>query len=428
MAKARDVINRLSHTGALHITLGTFLTKFVAFFGSIVVVRLLTKSDYGIMGYVDNIVGYASLFAGLGLFYALLRYVIIADDLEKKYACFDYVIKKGALRNAIIYLTVIALNFSVPYPENFSEARFWVPIAALLIPLTDFGNALLHTVRAFFENKLYAYASLLVSVALILGRLIGAWGWGIGGVFGLRVAITFLFSVGGYIWIKNKFFPNTQKAPLSGQEIREMNLYALQYMITNGFWALFMMNDTFLIGLLLNDPMALADYKVAYFFPGNLSLFSTAIGMFVGPHFTKNEKNILWVRQRAKKVFLITVIIIGSAALGLLFLAVPLIKFVYGEQYLSTVGIMRWLLLASFLNSGVRYTFANILAAMGIIKYNMILSALGIVFQLILDVLLIPRFGVTGAAVTNCVVYLFMSITICGIFYKLYYKNERVPA
>ncbi len=428
MSALRNKAARLYGSGALHITLGTFLTKFVAFFGSIVVVRLLTKSEYGIMGYVDSIVGYASLFAGFGLFYALLRYVVIAEDLKKKYAYFAYVLKKSALRNIIIYAVVIAANFWVPYPDNFSDARFWVPVASLLIPLTDFSNALLHTIRAFFENKLYACASLLISVALISGRVAGAWKWGIGGVFGFRVAITFLFSVGGYVWVKNKFFPNTQKAPLSGQEIREMNLYAIQYMITNGFWALFMMNDTFLIGLLLNDPMALADYKVACFFPGNISLFSTAIGLFVGPYFTKNEKNILWVRQRAKKVFLITLFVIGAVALGVFSLAAPLIRFVYGEQYLNTVGIMRWLLLASFFNSGVRYTFANILAAMGVIKYNMILSALGIVVQVILDIWLIPRLGVTGAAVSNCVVYFFMSITICMIFYNLYFRNNRLAA
>ena len=50
----RQKICKLYNTGALHITIGTFATKFVAFFGSIVVVRLLSKQDYGLMSYVEN--------------------------------------------------------------------------------------------------------------------------------------------------------------------------------------------------------------------------------------------------------------------------------------------------------------------------------------------------------------------------------------
>lgn len=46
--------------------------------------RLFEKGDYGVLGYVENLFGYALLIAGLGLTNAVYRYVVKADSMEKK--------------------------------------------------------------------------------------------------------------------------------------------------------------------------------------------------------------------------------------------------------------------------------------------------------------------------------------------------------
>ena len=79
----KDKIKKLYASGAFHITIGSFVTKFVAFFGSIFVVRLLTKTDYGILQYVENLYSYALVLAGFGLPFAILRYVVIAEKDKK---------------------------------------------------------------------------------------------------------------------------------------------------------------------------------------------------------------------------------------------------------------------------------------------------------------------------------------------------------
>ena len=95
----------------------------------------------------------------------------------------------------------------------------------------------------------------------------------------------------------------------------------------------------------------------------------------------------------------------------------------YGEQYLNVVGLMRILLVAAFFNSGLRFTTANILASMGEIKYNMIVSGVGIVVQVILDFLLIPHLGVMAVAISNCFVFFLMAVTLFSIFYKKYFSK-----
>lgn len=417
----KNKLKLLYDKGALHVIVGTFATKFVAFFGSIVVVRLLSKFDYGLLSYVENLYSYAFILAGAGLSNGILRYLVITPTDEGKKSVFRYVIKRSFIINIGIALGLCLIALFMKMPDNYASAVFFIPVIAILLPFQDLLNEVLYTIRSFFKNKFYAYLAFGSSALLIIGRIVGAMINGISGVLWSRVVINAFFAGTFLIYIYRTFFPACVVNELEKTAQKEINSYSFQYMITNGFWAIFMLNDTFLLGILLNDPTALADYKVASVLPGNISIFATAIGVFVSPYFIKNEKNLSWVRSNYKKVFMLSCVIVGAVAITVAFLSYPLIHFMYGEQYLNTVELMRMLLIAAFFNSGLRYTTANILASMGQIRYNMIVSGLGIIVQILLDVILIPRFGVMAVAVSNCIVYLMMAVILFVVFYKKYY-------
>ena len=423
MKRIKQYINKLFSTGALHITVGSFVTKFVAFFGSIFVVRILTKEEYGLLGYVENLYSYALVFAGLGLPNAMLRFVVIAQG-DKKTAYFKYIIKNSILRDFAIVALIIIANFFIPYPENFSEAKIWIPVLALLLPFQNLFNNEVFSLRALFKNKQYAYITCLSAVLLIVGRIVGAMIYGVGGLLWLRVLINAVFSITFFIYVY-RFFNKSCKQTLSSQEVRETNIYALQYMITNGLWAIFMLNDTTLLGWMCDNPNILADYKVAYVLPGNLSIFATAIGVYIAPYFTKNENNPLWVRKNYKLAMLANIGVVGTVTVFMMIFARPLIVFIYGEQYANIVSLMQVLLIAAFLNSGIRYVSANLLSAMGRVKYNMIISAIGMAMQICFDILFIPHWGALGVAVSNCIVYLFMAVALFIIFKKTYYYARK---
>ena len=414
-------IKKLYSTGALHITMGTFMTKFVAFFGSIVVVRLLTKEEYGLISYIENIYSYTLIFAGFGLSYAILRYLVLVDSEKGKKQYFNYITYQSIIRNVFLLIILCVISQMPIFPDNYKEIKIWLPVLAFLLPFQDLVNDDLFTFRAFFRNKLYAYASFLISSLLILGRILGAYIAGVGGVFGSQVIINFICGTIGYIFIKRKLLMREKVGKLSKKNAQEVTVYSLQYMITNGLWAIFMLNDTFLLGVLLNNPIQLAEYKVAYVFPGNLAIFATAIGVFIAPHFTKNENNREWIKSNYKKVFMVTAIIVGMVALFIGAFAEPIVMIVYGKQYSNIVNLMRVLLLSAFMNSGLRYTTANLLSAMGEVKYNMVVSFVGIIIQIILDILLIPLMGTMAVAISNCIVHFFMAFVLFTVFIKKYY-------
>lgn len=419
----KSSIKRLYDSGGLHVTIGTFATKFVAFFGSIVVVRLLSKEDYGLMSYVENIYSYAFVFAGLGLSNGMLRFLVITEDEREKKGFFGYIIRRSALIDIVIALLLCAFALLWDIPGNYLAARYLIVVLALLLPFQDLLNELLMAIRSFFENKLYAYLAFGSSVLLIAGRVVGAVAGSVGGVLWSRVIINAAFSVLLLAYMARRFFPGERAKELGREQKRAVNSYSLQYMITNGFWALFMLNDTFLLGMLLNDPSGLADYKVACVLPGNISIFATAIGVFVSPYFMKHERDAGWVRRNFKKVYLVSAVVVGAVAALIAALAEPLIGLMYGEQYMNVAGLMRALLLAAFLNSGIRFTTANLLASMGQVRYNMITSGVGIVVQVALDLLLIPQMGVMAVAVTSCMVYLAMGVYLLFVFIRKYYRE-----
>ena len=285
----KEKIKKLYASGAFHITAGSFITKFVAFFGSIFVVRLLSKTDYGVLQYVENLYSYALVFAGLGLPYAILRYVVIADK-GKKTAYLNYAIQHSFFRDFIICFAIIIVNYCIEYPDNFKDAKIYLPILALLLPFQNLFTNESYALRAAFRNKEYAYVACGVSILLIFGRIIGAKYFGLGGVIWSRLIINCVCASILATIIYRIYLPKN-KVTLSKKEKSEMNKYSFQYMISSGLWAIFMLNDTFLLSALTNDPTIVAEYKVAYVLPGNLSLISTAIGIYVAPYFTKNENN-----------------------------------------------------------------------------------------------------------------------------------------
>ncbi|WP_425430954.1 polysaccharide biosynthesis C-terminal domain-containing protein [Eggerthella timonensis] len=81
---------------------------------------------------------------------------------------------------------------------------------------------------------------------------------------------------------------------------------------------------------------------------------------------------------------------------------------------------MNLLLVTAFITNGLRYTTANLLAAMGRIRVNMIVSFGGMVSQILLNLALIPLFGMYGAAYTSIISYSFMAVAVFVPFVKMY--------
>lgn len=423
--RVKNTLKSIKEKGAFYIFVGNFANKFVTLCGSIFVVRLLTKEEYGTLSYLENLYSYVYIFAGLGLAAALLRYIVIADSLEKRKGYYYYVLKQQTLYNLLIIVIVAVFNVFYNHPEEYLNASWLFALFLLDIPFSDVVNSNLSTERSMFANKRYAFLALITVVISVLFRVLGSFLGGIVGNIIFRIGADILCAgILSGIVIKS-YFKGRVKEALTKAERKEINRYSFQNMMANGFWILYLATDMFLLGRLTEDATVLADYKVAILIANNVIIISNAIAVFAGPYFIRNEMDHTWVMRNYKKVIIVNAILLGGLVLLLIIFARPLIWLLYGEAYMNVVPLMRLFLIAAFLNGSFRAMNSSLLAIMGQAKINMVISCIGFCVQVVGCLIVIPRFGVIGLAVENIGMYILLSLVFTGAFIYKYGRKVR---
>ena len=417
-------IKKLHKNGLFPIVIGNFATNFLTFFGSIVLVRIMTKEDYGVLSYIENLYGFVYIFIGLGLKNGILRYTILADSFQEKYNIYCYCIKAGSAANCLIIILALIINVFYPHPQEYGNAmQMYIAVYVLLLLPQYFSEINITNYRSLFKNQYFAFFSILLSVGMILSRIVGYYVHGIMGMIWLYILMYCIIGCTTFFNQKKLFWRGIKAETISKAVKKEVTTYSIQYMFTNGIWALFMLMDVFLIGRLMGDLTAVADYRVAHVIPGAMTILSSTIGLFVSPYFVKKGEDHEWVRKKYKLLFAITAAMIAGVILLIVVIERPIISFIYGEQYLNIIPLMNVLLIAAFLNAGIRYTTANVLASVGLVKYNLIVSLIGIIVQVLADIILLPMYGLMGVGIANVISYGTMGILLFVYFNKIYRKK-----
>ena len=426
----RSGISTLIKKGAMHILIGSFVVKFVAMFSSAFYSRLFEKGDYGVLGYVENLFGYALLIAGLGLTNAVYRYVVKADSMEKKLSYYSFAVKRAFLYDLII--TVLAMGFfAFIYPHNpdFSRARYLMAIILLALPFQSLFNTSLACLRSLYDNKRYAVYSCVSSIAFILMKFLFAYLFSLDGVFFARGIVYFVFAALMLCVLRKKHFAGAsvfKAQPLTTAEKKEVHSYSFQYMITNGIWHLFALNEVMMLGWFGTD-VDVANYRVAMILPSCLSLLSSAISIFVTPYFIKHENDHKWVRSTLAKTIIAISLLVVPAGILMCVLGRWLLN-IYNPAYVDVTPLMCVLVLSASVNLIFRSNIANVLAATGKITSNMIVSFGGVALQMLTIIFFTGKFGAFGIAWTSVGLYVLMTIALIFPFNKFFgRKTDTLP-
>lgn len=414
------------NTGMIYVFIGSVLTKFSIMFATIFLVRAVTKNDYDILAYIDNIYGYVYLFAGLGLPFSIMRFVVLKNKAVEKYSIFTFIYKKSFIINVVLVLIGILFVFIYRHPLIYSKYIWLMIVMIMSIPFKNLIECSLFLDRSMLNAKRYAALSFLTSVGLVVFRVLGAKLSGLVGIIIFSLIIEILLGLSLLINSKKKYFKDVESIKVEKPLRKEIINYSIQFMITNGLWSLFSLNDMFLLGQLSSEENVLANFKVASVLPGSLSIISIAIGITIAPYFTKkeDEKDFRWVGNNWLKIMLISSVLISFCSFILSVFANPIVEFIYGNNYINIIPLMRLLLISTLINSGIRYTTANILMAMGKTKHNLIISMIGLIMQILLDFILIPIYGSYGVAYSGIIVNSFMALALITFFIIFIKRKE----
>lgn len=404
----RKKMKILSKKGLFHIFGTSVINKILAFATNIFVVNLLTKSDYGLLGYSNNILNIFLLFSGLGLTNGILQFCSESRKEDEKKGLYSYGFKSGLIINFI--LGILILLFGIYGPIKITDARIYIILLSfmpIIQYLYEYISVVLRTKRM---NKEFALIQNFNVFTYFILSMLGAYKFGIFGVIIGRYMSFITTCIIEMLILKNIRLEIFNKIRIDRSIKNEILKYSFICSASNSISQLLYLLDIFFIGLIIANESSIASYQVATLIPNALLFIPMNLMMFIYPYMAERREDKEWIKEKYFKLLKylgVTNILIGI----MLFLFAPLIiEVIWGQDYLDSIIPFRILSLSYVISATLRIPAGNILSMIRKVKVNLWISIISGISNIILDVLLISIWGSAGAAIATILVVIISSI------------------
>jgi len=374
----------------------TFIIALLGFVNSILINRFLGPSLKGEYTVILNIVNFATLILNFGIYQSYVFY----KKRENKPILNTYV--NNIFLQFFIYI-FIALFLSIfSFSFNLKIAFILIPSMVLVRQLsfiTILENIKLRNKLAVVDMLLYTFLLILFfvsyssSVFLIL----------------LALLVKNIFYILLFI-IKFNLKPNPLDYDISSM-VKAIK-FGMLPMLT-----LLLINMNYKVDIFILD-MYVSKYQIGLYSIG--VLFAEQIWLI-----SETFKNVLYSRENKKNIretlLLIKINIFLSvfAFLFFFFLGENLISFLYGHEFIGaakvTVIIFTGVAGMSIFKVLHPYYVSN-----GHVRIAFIILLISVSINVVLNIILIPKFGIVGAAISSIVSYI-----ICGIWFLVDFKFKE---
>lgn len=404
--------------GVFHILGTNVVNKVLSFFTNILIVRFLTKSEYGIFGYANNIISFFLLVSGLGMVSGILQYGSENRSEEEKRLYFKYGMNFGLIINCVLAVGVFVYVKMIPIPIKGTEIYI---LLLCLVPLADYVfNYMCTILRCRKENKKYALLLNINTVVYFFTSCAGAFLFGIAGVIIGRYLAYAISIVQGFVFCRYDEILKNQEGNLERKNKIGIIKFSIICCMSNAMSQILYLLDVYLIGIYIKDSAAVASYKVATSIPSALTFIPLGIVTFIYPYFAENNLNYEWLRDKMKVLYKSLAAVNLAITTGLVIFAPLFIKILWGNEYMDSLIPFRLLAVNYFISGTLRIPTGNILAMLKNVKVNLVVSIFSGVANIFLDIILIQRYGQNGAAVaTMLVVMISVLISVPALIYNM---------
>lgn len=376
-----------------HIFSSSIIVKLLNFGLILFAVRMLPASHFGDFSYAQSVIAFVLPLAGLGLNHALLRYGSILKNQEDKRAMFAKTWPIGLVCAFGLALLIIILSGFIT--NKLPGAKLLLIILSGQVVSTFLLEMVKSLFRIYDQNKTYALIEIQFAVLLFVLAMLGMTFLGIQGLcYAYVLSGTTLFV---YWFFKRN---NMAQAPEKTGFVFPTGYlkYGIYASIGGVASALMYQVDVLTIGNLLGDEVEVAIYKVATHLPYSVIFLSLAFVHAQYVTLAKNYKNKQVLNEFLKQYYAIF-IPFGLIMYAVVYVGAPfLIELFYGQEYMDAVKPLRILFLGLLAIFWLRVPFGNLLGAVGKSNWNAIIAGVMIVGNVLLNVLLVTRFGLIGAA------------------------------
>ena len=415
-----ELLKNLHKKGLSDIFLSSVFSEFIAFIVSIVIVRQFSKEDYGYYAVAYNIYGYIAVFIGLGLTNGVLQYCSEKRVETEKSAIYSFCLKAGEIFN-------IVLLFFIPI---FSRFLLGIPARNYLIwmsgwPLVAFvGNYMQIKLRVARDNRHFMLSNVSSSVVFLILAFVLSKSYGIEGYIVALYGKHALTGVISYTFSKQKETVNSGNiAPINIKLKKEILKYSIVCCLTNFTSTLMMLLDVTCINHFIGDPAIVATYKVATQIPTALTFIPSSIMVFIFPYFVEHNDNPHWLQKNTNKLLAGVFGLNVCVSIAIIILAPFIVAVLWGNKYRDAVLVLRMLVFNYLISGTFNMVLGNVMVAIKKVNINLIRTIFCSALNIILNCVLIKRYGSVGAAYATITV----SIVSAGFaisYFKYWIKKK----
>jgi O-antigen/teichoic acid export membrane protein len=395
--------------GSTLLTAGRGLSLAINFVVQVLIVRYLSQDGYGAFAYALSIVAVGESIVTLGLDRAVTRFVPIYDEHREDGKLLGTLLLAGGTVIALGMLFVVGLiglqgwlgGSVIGDPQLVTV----LVVLAVLAPVQAYDGLLIGMfavfgdARAVFLRK-HVLTPLLRLIAV--GALIAAGG----GVEFLAGAYVVAGVIGVVIYshlLRRLLARNGMLARLRAAHLqvpaREVLGFALPLLSSDLVFVVLTASDVILLEY-FHDTAEVAAFRVVYPAAHLNQLVFTSFALLFTPlaarYFARQDRSAIhrlyWRTATWLAVFSFPVFALTFS------LASPLTTALYGEQYRDSAIYLALLSVGYYFNVALGFNGLT-LKVLGKIRYVVTLNLLAAVANVVLNLLLVPRFGALGAAI-----------------------------
>lgn len=409
MSDNRDILSRVKIEFLGRIAATVFSSLLV-----ILLARFLGADDYGFLFFTISLFSIIGIVTKLGIGRSAGRY--IAEYNKKDPDQVPNVIKISLIYNIIsIGFVLIILYFTFSgLVEFIGEPRLH---SFFIIGLLFLTFSTLETyVRRVLQGLEAIRLAALLRVLHYSSKLFFATGFvllglgALGAFWGYMVSYA-IATIIGLVFIYGKFYRNYDtSASMADGLARRIGEYTIPLTVTDTAHIVDKHIDTVLVGMFLT-PVAVGYYTIGKQAVKFIEAPASAVGFTLSPTFgaQKASGDIDEASRLYESTLVYSLLLYVPALAGLFLVAEPTIEVVFGSEYLGAAPVLQIFVFYALLQAVMKVT-SDGLDYLGRAKQRAIIRTIASILNIVLNIILIIRYGVVGAAIATVISYLLYTV------------------
>ncbi|MEK7464425.1 MAG: flippase [Patescibacteria group bacterium] len=377
------------------LSIGNLGSRFLKVFITLYIARRLGAESYGIFSYALGLASFFVFFRNTGIDVILTREVAKKREDEHSFFSTAFWIEIG-----LLLITVLLVLFVAPFFSKISAATVLLPIVALIIIFDDLRDMFV----AFFRGKEKMELEALVMVVANLTLVV--FGFLVLRLYPTPYALTVVYAISSVscVFIASIFLRSFVKGIVRNFNknlIKPILRSALPIGIAGLAGTLLFNVDIVMLGW-WRTAQEIGLYSAAQKTAGILTLLPVVISTAILPVFSRfvHEQKEEKIRSTTETTLGILLMIAIPLVVGGIILRQSLVGFIFGSEYILAANAFA-IILISIPASYVMPIFYNLIFAFDKQVKSVGYSIVASLFNVIFSFLLIPKYGIMGAAIAT---------------------------